>query len=143
MLRLLRDRNCLQPAVWRMAPLLVTSTADTISDISCDILSHGRPKEEFMDCLASLGYSIVSRSGCIMESFHDIPFQMITMFRDYYLGILDDKTLRVDTQPRRLRGTACISPHLFAQNLTFQLERLEQGRRQVKRQGRSIILVAI
>jgi hypothetical protein len=40
-----------------------------------------------------------------MESFHDIPFQMITMIRNYYLGILDDKTLRVDTQPRRLRGT--------------------------------------
>jgi hypothetical protein len=79
----------------------------------------------------------------MMKSFHDIPFQMITMIRDYYLGILDDKTLRVDTQPGRLRGTVCISPYLFAQNLTFQLERLEQGRRQVKRQGQSTTLVAI
>jgi hypothetical protein len=78
-----------------------------------------------------------------MESFHDIPFQMITMIRDYYLEILDDKTLRVDTQPRRLRETVCISPYLFAQNLTLQLERLEQGRQQVKRQGRSTTLVAI
>jgi hypothetical protein len=70
-----------------------------------------------------------------MESFHDIPFPMITLIMDYYLGILDDKTLRVDTQPRRLRGTVCIKPYLFAQNLTFQLKGLEQGRRQIKRQG--------
>jgi hypothetical protein len=28
-----------------------------------------------------------------MESFHDVPFQMITMIRDYYLGTLNDKTL--------------------------------------------------
>jgi hypothetical protein len=90
------------------------SRADTISDISCDILSHGRPKEGFLDCFASLGYSIVSHRRCIMESFHDIPFQMIPMINDYYSGILNDKTLRVDTQPKQLRGTVCISPYLFA-----------------------------
>jgi hypothetical protein len=63
--RLLRDRNCLQPAVWRMAPRLVTSTAGTISNISCNILSHGCLKEKFLDCLTSFGYSILSRRGWV------------------------------------------------------------------------------
>jgi hypothetical protein len=57
-----------------------------------------------------------------MESFHDVPFQMITMIRNNYLEILNDKTLRVDTQPRRLRVTEYIRPYLFAQYLTLQLE---------------------
>jgi hypothetical protein len=60
-----------------------------------------------------------------MESFHDVPFKTITMIRDYYLGTLNDKTLRVDTQPRRLRVTEYIRPYLFAQNLTLHLERLD------------------
>jgi hypothetical protein len=45
-----------------------------------------------------------------------------TLIRDYFLGTLNNKTLRVDTQPRRLRVTEYIRPYLFAQYLTLQLE---------------------
>src|SRR6476469_4310723 len=100
--RSVRNGNWLQLTVWRVTTRLVTSTTDTIRNVSCDVFCHRRPKEEFLNCFASLGNPIVSRKLCIMERFHIALFEIITMIRDHYLRPFNHKTLQIDTQFRRL-----------------------------------------
>lgn len=101
------ERDMIPPELWNlqrlrqasgymMSRLVVQSRAARSNEFD-DVASQVRPPEEAFDCLASLLHTRVSSRWSVMELLQNQSCQIFVIW-DIHLVVLQEETLRVDTQ---------------------------------------------